>query len=301
MKPEIKEFIDIGNNILSQLESIFFSSDRMPYTHIGHRVYKYLQMDKSELSLRLMHWGGLTYDHKCHLIIFKRNNPILELDLFFIIKENEKYSAYIKARKDQPELVNYFGTAVKVPKWHNNQIVGLKRLIKSGINGVKTGHLVASKVTKEELIASFTNFLSYYLLEKKEILRHSGDIDNRLGEFGIKNLARVGQKKLKRDLLSIHGVKCMISGCNVEKVLDAAHIIDYSVSFNCCFQNGLLLKTDIHRLYDSSLLKIHPDTLKVEISNDLLESEYEKYNGIKIEFNPNFPPPRKRLAWKYYQ
>ena len=53
---------------------------------------------------------------------------------------------------------------------------------------------------------------------------------------------------------------CVISGETTEEALDAAHIIRAADEGNEIPENGITLRADIHRLYDSGMFKIHPET-----------------------------------------
>ncbi len=64
--------------------------------------------------------------------------------------------------------------------------------------------------------------------------------------------------------------------------MEAAHIINHSQSGLNCIGNGILLRSDIHSLFDANLLGIDPYTLKVTTTPALLETTYAKLNGKKI-------------------
>jgi hypothetical protein len=89
---------------------------------------------------------------------------------------------------------------------------------------------------------------------------------------------RRGQPKFRQDLLSNCNGKCRVTDCNVESVLEAAHIIPHSEASNYSVLNGLLLRADIHTLYDLNLIGIDGNG-KVFISETLRESKYWQYQG----------------------
>ena len=72
--------------------------------------------------------------------------------------------------------------------------------------------------------------------------------------------------------------KCCVTGCNVESVLEAAHIIPHSEESNYSVLNGLLLRADIHTLYDLNLIGIDGNGTVV-VSETLPESEYWQFQG----------------------
>ena len=82
-------------------------------------------------------------------------------------------------------------------------------------------------------------------------------------------------------MLSTFGGRCCVTGCIIEGVLEAAHVVPHSTDTNYSVTNGLLLRSDIHTLYDLNLIGINGDG-KVFISLALKESEYWEYDGCTV-------------------
>ena len=68
--------------------------------------------------------------------------------------------------------------------------------------------------------------------------------------------ARQGQPAFRDRLLAIFGNQCLVTGCRATEALEAAHIDPYSVSQNHDPANGLILRADLHTLFDLGLLAI---------------------------------------------
>lgn len=82
---------------------------------------------------------------------------------------------------------------------------------------------------------------------------------------------RLGQGGFRMKITSIYG-KCAVSGEHSIPVLEAAHIKPYSISGSHDIQNGVLLRSDIHKLYDRGYVTIDPDyNFKV---SDRLKDEF---------------------------
>lgn len=94
---------------------------------------------------------------------------------------------------------------------------------------------------------------------------------------------RRGQPKFRKDLIRAYGGKCAVTGCEIEAVLEAAHIIPYMDGDTNHVVNGLLLRADVHTLFDLGVLKIDA-TGRIHIADALFGSVYEKYGGKKIRF-----------------
>lgn len=67
---------------------------------------------------------------------------------------------------------------------------------------------------------------------------------------------RKGQPRLRRDLLEAYDGRCAVTGCDVPEALDAAHIHGHATGGSMHVSNGLLLRSDIHTLFDCGLLVI---------------------------------------------
>jgi hypothetical protein len=95
---------------------------------------------------------------------------------------------------------------------------------------------------------------------------------------------REGQPKHRESLIKAYGGKCAISGCGVIDVLEAAHILRYSGPKSNHPSNGILLRADLHLLFDRrpQLLKVDPKTLCVRLDRKLRDSEYSEFDGRRL-------------------
>jgi hypothetical protein len=107
------------------------------------------------------------------------------------------------------------------------------------------------------------------------------------GEGRRKTLAaicrRQGQPEFRRKLIEAYSGRCAISGCNAVQTLEAAHIIQYDGPKTNHPANGLLLRADLHVLFDLGLIAIDPHTFKVRIAPALKDTMYAEYEGKDIE------------------
>lgn len=112
---------------------------------------------------------------------------------------------------------------------------------------------------------------------------------------------RIGQGAFKISIIDAYKKRCSISGERTMPFLEAAHIKPYSEAGPNLIRNGLLLRSDIHKLFDAGYITITND-LKVEVSKKIKE-EYE--NGRKYyQYHGNnlFVLPSKREDkpfWEY--
>ncbi len=103
-------------------------------------------------------------------------------------------------------------------------------------------------------------------------------------------LQRRGQPKFREDLLKAYDSKCAITGWDAQEALEAAHIIPYSETKNNHLSNGLLLRADLHTLFDLSLIAIDPyedsNKRKVRIAPSLRNTQYGQLEGTPLR-KPN--------------
>jgi len=93
---------------------------------------------------------------------------------------------------------------------------------------------------------------------------------------------RQGQSKFRQDLVTIYGERCAISGSDVIECLEAAHIVPYAGEQTNHVANGLLLRADLHTLFDLNLITIDPDSKTVLIAPCLQGTYCEEFAGKKI-------------------
>jgi hypothetical protein len=100
---------------------------------------------------------------------------------------------------------------------------------------------------------------------------------------------RKGQGLFRRDLELYYGKHgCLITGCKDLEVLEAAHIQPHSEKGEMHFKNGLLLRSDIHLLFDKYLIGIEPvnDDYIVRVDPKFRTGEYKQYDGKGVKYKP---------------
>lgn len=93
---------------------------------------------------------------------------------------------------------------------------------------------------------------------------------------------RQGQPEFRRQLLAAYGGKCSITKFDVPEALEAAHIVPYRGVKTNCLANGILLRADIHTLFDLYRLSICPENYMVKLSPELLDTSYKELHGLRI-------------------
>jgi len=110
-------------------------------------------------------------------------------------------------------------------------------------------------------------------------------------------VARRGQVRFRQGLLKAYDNKCAVTGCDAIEALEAAHITPYMGEHTNSIQNGLLLRADIHTLYDLGLIAISSADFKVIIHSSLKDGHYAYLAGrmMSVPNNKEYWPSRVAL------
>lgn len=112
---------------------------------------------------------------------------------------------------------------------------------------------------------------------------------------------RPGQRKFRTILKVIYGGRCCITGCNVGEALDGAHIQPYMGPSFDHPQNGLLLRRDLHALFDAGLLTVEPASRRIHFDPRVrVFHEYRNLDGRTL-LEPAPPHQRHRPSRRALQ
>ena len=102
----------------------------------------------------------------------------------------------------------------------------------------------------------------------------------------IRSIAlRKGQSTFRKRLIRRYGPACMISGCQLTDIVEAAHIWPHRADRDNHPDNGLLLRADLHTLFDLDLLGIDPEKWTVQLHPDALAAGYSAFQGLRLRMS----------------
>jgi len=112
---------------------------------------------------------------------------------------------------------------------------------------------------------------------------------------------RRGQSTFRKKLLNAYNRRCAVTGCSVEAILEAAHIHPYKGGKTNSISNGVLLRADIHTLFDLNLIRINPNNLQLSIADCLLRTEYAELQSksLNVPAERKYRPSTLALSWRY--
>ena len=134
----------------------------------------------------------------------------------------------------------------------------------------------------------------------------SGDIQEEVERYGNEYLvrARLGQGAFRILVTDAYHRRCAVTAERTLPVLEAAHIRLFAAEGPNTVSNGLLLRADIHRLFDSGYVTLDRD-LKFVVSARVREEyengrEYYAYHGRRLGNLPDAvrdQPTREFIDW----
>lgn len=146
------------------------------------------------------------------------------------------------------------------------------------------------------LVMSFQTLLEV-INELYQFLENDSDMQNNNGE--VKNINRLKKTveeynrdaRFRKKVLSIYKNRCAICRCNEVKILEAAHIKAVYENGSDDPENGICLCRNHHKMFDSGLIKIDFNTLRLSFVDNTVKqmpwyNEFiNKYNGKIIKRN----------------
>ncbi len=90
---------------------------------------------------------------------------------------------------------------------------------------------------------------------------------------------RRGQQQFRERILARFGEHCAFTGPTPKRVLDAGHLYSYADLGEHHEHGGLMLRRDIHRLFDDGGLAVNPSTRRIDVSETL--APYAQYTRLQ--------------------
>ena len=108
---------------------------------------------------------------------------------------------------------------------------------------------------------------------------------------------RRGHHQFRSALLAAYDYRCAISGCEIVEVLEAAHIRPYRGPSTNEVHNGILLRADLHTLFDLGLIAIDHNNLTVLVHDFIRRNGYEQFHNqnLNIPADPENTPSGNSL------
>lgn len=148
--------------------------------------------------------------------------------------------------------------------------------------------------------------LLYNVVSQRSELKTITTVAEPISAYGgtYENRARLGQAGFRALTIENYERRCAVTGERTLPVLEASHIQPYSIAKKHEIRNGLLLRADLHRLFDDGFVTI-TEEYNVEVSSAIKDRwqnghEYYEMHGNQLMVLPqqiNERPSKELLRW----
>lgn len=187
------------------------------------------------------------------------------------------------------------GDWIKPPENWAKSIVQGKSYVTDDLIGKKIWNQIEVLLEKYLIYNPADQGKSQLLLEQNAESKYGTDILTKV---------RLGQGAFRILITDAYLRRCSVTGEKTLPVLEAAHIKPYAKSGPHFISNGLLLRSDIHKLFDNGYLTLTED-YKIEVSRKIKEEfengkEYYQYHGSTLKNLPERQlnkPQKEFIEW----
>jgi hypothetical protein len=113
-------------------------------------------------------------------------------------------------------------------------------------------------------------------------------------------LVRNGQAAFRDRLLKQYGETCAFTGPAPARALDAAHLYSYAAEQEHHEHGGLLLRKDLHHLFDAGLLAVDPTSLRLSCPDLHKYPAYAQFHAASLYIDPS-PRQQEWMAQHWQQ
>jgi putative restriction endonuclease len=93
---------------------------------------------------------------------------------------------------------------------------------------------------------------------------------------------RQGGARFRSALLQAYDARCAMTRYDATPALEAAHILPYRGPQTNHVANGLLLRADMHDLFDLGLIAVDTSAMRLLLARELIGTEYENYADASL-------------------
>jgi putative restriction endonuclease len=209
--------------------------------------------------------------------------------------------SYFQERIDPADRDGEFTNRAMVACWRDNVPVGVMRQIKPNpgsryqILGIAIvanwdgGYffLEGFGTNGEARSRGPAGELEWLILAQEQAQLRSGSFDpTGIIDARERTLSQIvrrrGQPQFRQQLLDAYESRCAISNFNAVEALEAAHITPFLGAETNRPDNGLLLRADLHTLFDLGLIAIDPARMSVLVSPGIARTDYGELAGASL-------------------
>lgn len=274
----------LGHELMKELAETYVNAEFI--SDVASWEYKTIALPNG-MHVRFTSWRD--GEGPFYIILFKGAKFVFELDLSMIVHQWGRFTWHLKVPSHEHNLAmldTWLGKAATLDEDYSESVKGVKSRIQSGKNTPRTGYRFIDdsewSVLCERFLDLMDRAIKAHTTDGEAAVSRVEARDDDGSTVTARRKARRNQSRFRLNMMELYGSACAISGEGVEDVLEAAHIVNHSETGLNNTGNGLLLRSDLHRLFDRSLLAVDPKSLNIVVSPRLEKTEYQKFSGMKL-------------------
>jgi hypothetical protein len=246
------------------------------------KLNKIRQIAGDELFLIL--YGSSSAEEDFFVIPYEALKHVLTEDNLVEAKPGDHRVRWIGRIRDNKLAITHSGTEIDVTPYKGN--LGL---LDVAVDGIQAGvDLIPEEAADDEGDDGTSPYIPKEGDWRSIVSRQIKD--------------RRGQKQFRDALRKRYGNLCLVTGCELLDIVEAAHIKPYRGAPDHHPANGLLLRADVHTLFDLDLIGVEPETLIVRVHPSAQAAGYGVFDGVKLKC-VDLRPSQEALAvrWEAYR
>ncbi|CAF1382867.1 unnamed protein product, partial [Didymodactylos carnosus] len=213
----------------------------------------------------------------------------------YLCSNSNCLSKVITSNRSNEQMLTVKDKVIQEQAQTNDDIVKIDDMLQNQSKAKFRDEKTETSTSDDESEQEYQN-KKVFIIKRKPLLDGAKRLENILQQLDDRKrrlaVRRENSHKFREKLMKKYNRQCVVTGETIALVLDAAHIRSYNGKYCNDASNGLILRTDIHKLFDNDLLKLVPNqfgTVVVE-ADCLLKSSsiYKALNG-KILTSINDP------------
>jgi hypothetical protein len=187
------------------------------------------------------------------------------------------------------KLANFRALDPRVEAKGFDGVAKVDRLVWDHYYQVERKEIDVSRLRDDLARYEFSDPLTFVVEDKEEPADDYQPIQDEDKRQAYARRIRKGQSRFRKALHTLYGSRCAFTGTDEETVLEACHIIAHAKTGDNSLDNGLLLRSDIHVLFDEHLITLANDGLHILVHKDVTAPEYVGLNRKTPGLRPSTP------------
>jgi hypothetical protein len=187
------------------------------------------------------------------------------------------------------KLANFRALDPRVEAKGFDGVASVDRLVWDHYYQVERKDIDISRLRDDLARHEFSDPLTFVVEDKAEPTGDYQPIQDEDKRQAYARRVRKGQARFRKVLHTLYGSRCAFTGTDEETVLEACHIISHAKTGDNSLDNGLLLRSDIHVLFDEHLMTLANDGQHILVHKDVTAPEYASLNRTAPGLRPSTP------------